>query len=98
MSGRHCQNTETRERDARIYELELGLLPSDPKELRRWLWTELMFEEQPHLRETFQRVDELIMAARHAPAHTAPEVRRIEHAFRGNSIAESRKEPNRIHS
>src|ERR1051325_2282869 len=53
MSGRHCQNTETREHDARIYELELGLLPSDPKELRRWLWTELMFEEQPGLRESF---------------------------------------------
>ncbi len=69
MSGRHGQNIETRERDARIYELELGLLPRDPKELRRWLWTELMCAEKPELRESWRLAEE-IMARRNGSERT----------------------------
>ena len=79
VTGRYCLDMEIRERDARLWALELNPPRTGP-EIRRWLWEEEAFQKNPGLRETFQRVDELMMAARQAPTHTAPEVRRIEYA------------------
>jgi hypothetical protein len=67
-TGKHYLDTETRERDARIFELETNP-PATGPEIRRWLWLEEMFAQEPSLRESFAIAEE-VMARRQVPERT----------------------------
>lgn len=60
QTGKHCTSKEARERDAFLFEHEIGDLPTTPKEIRRWLLLEEAFDKDPSLREAFDRVDQLM--------------------------------------
>jgi hypothetical protein len=86
-TGKYLIDTETRERDARIFELETNP-PATGPEIRRWLWLEEMFAQEPSLKESFALAEE-IMARRQVPERMIKTQLGIEHRHRiANSIEE----------
>ncbi len=59
---KHCTSKDSMERDCLIYEYEINP-PKTPKEIRRWLMTEELFDKDPSLRHEFDYVDRLMREA-----------------------------------
>src|SRR5688572_7004173 len=79
QTGKHCLSKNFMEQDAQIFELEINP-PATGPEIRRWLWLEEMFHEEPGLRESFEHVDK-IMARRQVPERVPekPKTQSVEH-------------------
>lgn len=67
VTGRHCLDSQGRERDARLFEYEVQLPSGDARELHRWVWRELMFDEEPGLREAYARAESVMQERRSPP-------------------------------